>query len=164
MIGFRYDGEVPAYLKNEIYPAVVVFIHRGDGEAPWRVCVPRVVSMQFGDHASVFTHTLSPSLVGRRLSSTFVAPTLHIHAPARLAVRLAGSSASSALPAYALRIESVPVSGVFRGPDEYARGWGSHTHRPGDHYAPQHGPSSHTHDLVTGRVDTVMGEARPAGR
>ena len=163
MIGFRYDSEVPTYLGNEVYPAVFVFIYRSDGGAPWQVCVPRVVYIQFGDRASVSMQTLHPSLARQRLHSTFAAPSLHIHEPSRLAVHLVDSCMGSTQPMYALRVESAPVSGVFRGPDEYARGWESHTHRPGDHYASQHGPFSHTHDLVTGRVDTVMGEARPAG-
>ena len=160
MIGFKYDGEIPIYLGNEIHPAVFVFIYQAGGGKPWQVCVPRVTSIRFGDHASVSTQTLLPSLAGQRLHTTFAAPSLHVHAPARLVVHLASGYA---WPAYVLRVEPAPASGVFRGLDKHVEDWRAHTHEPGDHYASQHGPSSHTHDLVTGRVDTVMGEARPAG-
>jgi len=36
--------------------------------------------------------------------------------------------------------------------------WQAHTHKPGDPYAAQHGPDSHTHRTPTGRVNTVMGQ------
>ena len=169
MIGFEYSGEVPRYLGNEIYPAVLVFLHRAEEKDAWKVLVPRVTYIQFGDHATIATQTLCPSLGGRALHSTFAAPSLHVHEPARLIVWLARDYASPARPAYVLRIEAPYLrleSGKFRGPDEYAwstaAGWRAHTHEPGDPYERQHGPNSHTHDLVTGKMDTLMGEPRPA--
>lgn len=112
MIGIDFDTDVPVYLRNEAHPAVIVFLHRDNEEEPWwKVCVPRVGNIRFGNYGSVYTQTLPLSFAGKRLSDAFATPTLFVYRPARLVLRMVSSYVGRCV--YALVVD--------RGLDERAR-------------------------------------------